>query len=117
MVYYKAGIFGQGRTPITASTQYDRMYHSDSCKVIKDLHDVRVGDIVEYFSAPADPDNINTWNGWYHVAYVGEVNPAKKTFTTYDGGSLITYNRKHKYVHSMDKPQPNNIFIRVIDLE
>ena len=117
MVYYKAGIFGQGRTPITASTQYTKMFNSDTCKVIKDPHDIRVGDIVEYFEGNVNPDDVSTWNGWYHVAFVGEVNKAKNTWTTYDGGSLLMMQQSHKVVHSMDKPITSEVVIRVIDLQ
>ena len=117
MVFYKAGIFGQGRTPITSSTQYRRMYESDQCKIIKDLHDVKVGDIVEFFHSKADPDNINTWRDWYHVAFVGEVNPVKETFTVYETGSGFTGSRRHTFIHDMNKPEPNNIYIRILDLE
>ena len=117
MVYYKAGIFGQGRTSITGSSQYRRMYYDDSCTIVKDFHDVQVGDIVEFFKQPIDLDNINTWKNWYHVSFVGEVNPIKETFTTYEGGSYLTINRNHKEVFNMNKKYDYFAIFHIVDLE
>ena len=93
MVYVKAGIFSKGH-----SAGYKSM-----CKgnVVKDINDYQIGDVVHFFHNSVDYDNPSTWDGWYHVAYVGEVYDDKVVL--YDGGSYFTNNRNHKRVLKKSK--------------
>ena len=117
MVYYKAGIFGTGRTAINHSASYKKLGTAKTNKIITNYEEIKPGDIVEWFDQAVDPNNVNTWVNWYHVSFVGEVDYQKKTFTTYETGSGLTGSRNHKNVMSMKKKHNNLVIIRVIDLK
>ncbi len=117
MVYYKAGIFGTGRTAVNHSASIKKLGSAKTNKIITNYEEIKPGDIVEWFDQAIDPHNVNTWNNWYHVSFVGEVNKNKKTFTTYETGSGLTSSRNHKNVMSMKKKYKNIAIIRVIDLQ
>ncbi len=99
MVYYKAGIYGTGRTSVNSSASYKAM--GKNGKIITNLYDIQVGDVIHFFASPITVTNPDTWHDWKHVAYVGEVDRVNKTFTVYDGGSYLTRNKGFKYKHSM----------------
>ena len=118
MVYYKAGIFGTGRTGgANHSAGYTKLATSKTSKIITDYNDIKPGDIVEWFHSNVNPNNPSTWKGWYHVSFVGEVDKKKKTFTLYETGSYLTGGRNHKKVESMNKKLSGALIIRVVDLK
>ena len=102
MVYYKAGIYGTGRTPVNSSASYKAM--AKNGRIITNLNNIQVGDVIHFFASPITVTNPDTWHDWKHVAYVGEVDRVNKTFTVYDGGSYLTRNKGFKYKHSMNDP-------------
>ena len=97
MVYFKAGIFGTGRTKTNSSANYSGMY-STAKKVIYKAKDLEVGDVLAFFRNPV-PNNSgpSSWHGWYHAAYVGETHKSDGYVVIYDGGSRLTNNRSHKW--------------------
>ena len=121
MVYYKAGIFGTGRTSTTSSASFKSM--AKNGKIITNLHDIQVGDVIHFFASPITLTNPDTWHDWKHVAYVGEVDHNNNTFTVYDGGSYLTRNKGFKYTHSMDEPHSSLdgfkywAVVRVVDID
>lgn len=117
MVYYKAGIFGTGRTAVNHSASFRKLGSAKTNKIITNYEEIKPGDIIEWFESEIDPHNVNTWNNWYHVSFVGEVDYNKKTYTAYETGSGFTGPRNHKHVHSMKKKNKNIAIIRVIDLK
>lgn len=117
MVYYKAGIFGTGRTAVNSSASFTKMGLAKTNKLITNYEDIKPGDIVHWFERTVDPANPNTWGDWYHVSFVGEVDQKKRTWTTYEGGSAIMLRENHKSVYSMDKPNNKIAIVRVIDLK
>ena len=117
MVYYKAGIFGTGRTAVNSSASYSTMGKAKTNKIITNYEEIKPGDIIQWFESEIDPKNVNTWKNWYHVSFVGEVNKQKRTFTAYETGSYLTSKRTHKKVMSMDKYNKKIAIIRVIDLK
>lgn len=117
MVYYKAGIFGTGRTAVNQSASFRKIGAAKTNKIITNYEEIKPGDIIEWFDNSIDPNNVNTWNSWYHVSFVGEVDKDKRTFTAYETGSYLTSGRNHKKVMSMDKKLKTAAIIRVIDLQ
>ena len=121
MVYYKAGIFGTGRTSTTSSASFKSM--AKNGKIITNLHDIQVGDVIHFFASPITLTNPDTWHDWKHVAYVGEVDHNNNTFTVYDGGSYLTRNKGFKYTHSMNEPHSSLdgfkywAVVRVVDID
>ena len=95
MVYYKAGLFGGNGQP-SGSAGFKSM--GRNYEIISDINDLQVGDIVHFFHNSIDKTNPDTWSGWYHVAFIGEVNKRDGTITGYDGGSYFTNNRNYKWV-------------------
>ena len=119
MVYYKAGIFGTGRTAVNSSANFSGLAKAKTNKIITNYEEIKPGDIIEWFDNPINLNNPNSWSssGWYHVSFVGEVDYKKKTFTAYETGSGLTGSRNHKAVHKMSKKLKNAAIIRVIDLK
>ena len=99
MVYYKAGLFGGVGQP-SGSASFKSM--GRNYEVISDPHDLQVGDIVHFFHSSIDRSNPETWTGWYHVAFIGEVNKKEGTVTGYDGGSYYQQGRNYKWVSKVD---------------
>ena len=117
MVYYKAGIFGTGRTKTNSSSNYPGMYRTAK-KVIYKAKDLEVGDILSFFENPV-PNNSGpgSWHGWYHAAYVGETHKADGYVVIYDGGSRLTNNRSHKWkLSTKDKGNNKWVGFRVVEL-
>ena len=94
MVYYKAGLFGGPGQP-TSSSSFRSM--GKKYKVITSAQDLQVGDILHFFRKSIDKSNPATWDDWYHVAYVGEVNKTEGYIIGYDGGSYFTNNKNFKW--------------------
>ena len=94
MVYYKAGLFGGPGQP-SSSASFRSM--GNKYKIISDPRDLQVGDIMHFFRASIDRNNPSTWNNWYHVAYIGEVNKTEGYVIGYDGGSYFTNNKNFKW--------------------
>ena len=117
MVYYKAGIFGQGRTSVNSSASFAKLGRAKSNKIITNYEEIKPGDLLEWFDSDIDPNDVSTWKNWYHVSFVGEVDYKNKTFTAYETGSGLTGSRNHKQVHSMKKKNSKLAVIRVIDLK
>ena len=102
-VYYKAGLFGHKGQPTSSS---DYKMQLKNYQIITKMSDIQVGDIIHFFHHPIDYSNPATWDGWYHVAYIGEVNKAKGTVTAYDGGINYTMNRNYKWTAKIDDNNP-----------
>lgn len=117
MVFYKAGIFGQGRTAVNSSASFKKLATAKTNKIIKNYDEIKPGDIIEWFESEIDLNNVNTWKNWYHVSFVGEVDHNKHTFTAYETGSYLTSKRNHKKVMSTKKFNKKIAIIRVIDLK
>ena len=123
MVYYKAGIFGTGRTKVNSSASAVAMAKAKGNKVITDFKDLKVGDLLQFFTKEVDSSNPDTWGSWGHVAFVGEINYKTGVITAYDGGSYFMMNRNHKWTFNRNKTTkslfgyPGWGAIRVIDLK
>ena len=100
LVYWKAGIFKHGNkedgTPYFTNA-VDIPNQIKYGKVVERLCDLKVGDIIHFFNQPIDHTNPDTWNGWKHVAFVGEVDNENKKIVVYDGGSIIPTGRTYKW--------------------
>jgi len=94
MVYHKAGLFGNPGQP-GGSASFRSM--GKKYKVITSAQDLQVGDIIHFFRKSIDKSNPATWDDWYHVAYIGEVNKTEGYVIGYDGGSYFTNNRNFKW--------------------
>ena len=118
MVYYKAGIFGTGRTKTNSSANYTGLYKTAN-KVIYKAKDLEVGDILAFFNSPVkDGSSPSSWSGWYHAAYVGETHKADGYVTIYDGGSRLTLGRTHKWtIKTKDSGDNSWVGFRVVDLK
>jgi len=99
MVYYKAGLFGHDGQP-KSSCAYGSMARKG--KVITKMSEIEVGDIVQFFHDPIDLSDPSTWDSWYHVAFIGEVDKKKGTVTGYDGGSYFQMGRNYKWTSKID---------------
>ena len=117
MVYYKAGIFGTGRTKVNSSADYPGLYKTAK-KVIYKAKDLEVGDILAFFKSPVpNGSGPGSWNSWYHAAYVGETHKSDGYVVVYDGGSYLTNNRSHKWrLSTKDKGDNSWVGFRVVDL-
>lgn len=112
MVYWKAGIFRDGTrkdgTPeYQESTEFDKQ--AQYGKIITKPCDLRVGDILHFFAVPVDPTDRNTWNGWKHVAFIGEIDAETGIVTVYDGGSYQQTNRNYKWTFSAKGERPASL--------
>ena len=117
MVYYKAGIFGTGRTKTNSSANYTGLYKTAD-KVIYKAKDLEVGDILAFFHGNvADGSSPGSWGEWYHAAYVGETHKDKGYVVIYDGGSRLTYNRGHKWKKKISGEDGDWVGFRVVDLK
>ena len=72
-------------------------------EIISNIEDLQVGDIVHFFHNPIDPKNPDSWGGWFHVAFIGEVDKKKGTVTGFDGGSYYQQGRNYKWVSEISK--------------
>ena len=77
---YKAGVF-----PRVFDYSYRYKAHARQFKVIRKKADLRIGDLVHMFHSPVKSDNPDTWEGWGHVAIVGERKNGK--IILYDSGN------------------------------
>ena len=100
MVYYKAGLFGGNGQP-TSSASFKSL--GRNYEIISNIEDLQVGDIVHFFHNPIDPKNPDSWGGWFHVAFIGEVDKKKGTVTGFDGGSYYQQGRNYKWVSEISK--------------
>ena len=120
MVFYKAGIFGQGRTGVSSAMNIGQL--KKYAKPITKFEDLKPGDIMGFYYHPIDRDKPSTWGVIQHSAFVGEVNKTKGIVTIYDGGSYYMINRNHKWTvkyPTTDKMGywPGWVGWRIIDLE
>ncbi len=99
MVYYKAGLFGHPGQP-SSSCSFKSL--GKKYQVIHKMSDIQVGDLVQFFHNPIDLNKPDSWSGWYHVAFIGEVNKTKGTVTGYDGGSYFMMNKNYKWTSKID---------------
>ena len=79
-LYYKAGI-----APRVFDYSYRFKWFGRNFPVIHKKADLRVGDLVHFFHDPVTSLNPDKWNGWGHVACVGEKVGSKVTL--YDTGN------------------------------
>ena len=117
MVYFKAGIFGTGRTKTNSSSDYTSLYKTAK-KVIYKTEDLEVGDILAFFHTDhiAEGSAPSSWGSWYHAAYVGETHKNDGYVVIYDGGSRLTYNRSHKWTMKTKSKNDGWVGFRVVDL-
>ncbi len=89
-VFYKAGLFGDGsdKRP-TSSCDYKGLIKNYGAKVITEVKDLHMGDIIQCFTVDnhTNPDP-NSWSGWEHVLFVGE--ETEDTVTLYTTGHDFT---------------------------
>ena len=118
MVYYKAGIFGTGRVKTNSSASYKGLYRNAK-KVIYDPKDLEVGDILAFFRSPVpNGSGPDSWNSWYHAAYIGETHKDEGYVVVYDGGSYLTNNKSHKWkIKTNAGPNQKWVGFRIIELE
>jgi hypothetical protein len=109
MVYFKAGIFNSKNG--FSGAGFSRM--AKRGKVIERICDIRIGDVMHFFETSVDPTNPNTWSGWGHVAYIGEIDGKTNTVTVYDGGSYLTNNRNFKWTFKIDPKNSNKMPDRI----
>ncbi len=120
MIYYKAGLFGGKGQPGGSA---DAAAMGRKYKIISDPNDLQVGDIVHFFENGIDKTNPDTWNGWYHVAFIGEVDSYNKKVVGYDGGSYFTNNRNFKWEAKIEGSETklhgtkNWAAVRIADLD
>ena len=95
MVFFKAGIFGAGRTKINSSMNITQL--KKYATPITKYEDLKPGDIMGFYNNKIDRNNPKTWGVIAHSAFVGEVNKTKGTVTIYDGGSYYMLHRNHKW--------------------
>ena len=119
MVYFKAGIFGTGRTGTDGSCNYKTLYRTCK-KVIYKSKDLEVGDILAFFNDPIPVgSNPSVWpDSWYHAAFVGETHKQDGYVVIYDGGSRFTSGRNHKWKMSTKDTGVNSwVGFRVVELD
>lgn len=83
---YKAGLYP---CKCTGSDRFKGAVNAGA-KVIRKRSDLRVGDLVHFFHSRVTSDDPYTWNGWGHVAIVGEVS----------GNSVILYDTGNRFIRS-----------------
>lgn len=116
MIRFKAGIY-------SGKESYDfRGMVQNGGKIITNMKDLQVGDIVEYYTGVTFPDkspskivstfgymghrNDNGGKGWFHVNVVGEVDYKNNTITTYDTGHAFTNSGEYKITVSRNVKIP-----------
>lgn len=116
MIRFKAGIY-------SGKESYDfRGMVQNGGKIITNMKDLQVGDIVQYYIGCYFPDkspskivstfgyighrNDNGGNGWMHVNIVGEVDLKNNTITTYDTGHAFTNSGEYRITVSRDAKAP-----------
>lgn len=90
-LYYKAGI-----APDAFDYSYRFKWLARNYPVIRKKNDLRVGDLVHFFHAPVKSDNPDTWDGWGHVACVGEK----------VGNTVILYDFGNRFIRTADFRKP-----------
>ena len=98
MVYYKAGVFGKQFNTTGASPKSE----AKQGIIIDKVSDIAVGDIVHFYDNPIDKNDPSTWNSWYHVAFIGEVDKKAGTVTGYDGGSYYQLTKTFKWTSDLN---------------
>ena len=96
-LYYKAGIFPKA---INSSDRFKGQVNA-GMKIIRKKGDLRVGDLIHFFHSKISSDNPNTWNGWGHVACVGEIDSNGNVYT-YDTGNRFIRSGNFKFVFSVN---------------
>jgi len=101
MVYVKAGLLTN-----VLSGSFIKLAKRNTTKIITELSDLKVGDMMHFFSGDIDRSNPDTWRnkGWGHVAFVGEVYPEQHKVVMYDGGSFYPKNQNYKWTIDTSKP-------------
>ncbi len=105
MIYHKAGIFGKNGS--SGFEDYEDVLNNG--KIITKLCDLRVGDLLHFFEKPVDHTNRATWDGWRHVAFIGEIDSETGTITVYDGGSGSITKRNFKWTFSGKGEWPSSL--------
>ena len=94
-VYYKAGVFGKQFKGISSGSQQSALNAGGI--LIDKVSDLAVGDIVHFFHNKIDRNDPSTWSGWYHVAFIGEVDKKAGKVIGYDGGSYLQLTKNYKW--------------------
>ena len=86
-LYYKAGI-----APKAFDYSYRYKWFARTYKVIHKKSDLVVGDMLHFFHGEIKNLDPNTWEGWGHVACVGEKS----------GGKVVLYDAGNRFIRSGD---------------
>ena len=65
--------------------------------------------MLHFFGQPVDHTNRATWDGWRHVAFIGEIDSETGTITVYDGGSGSITKRNFKWTFSDSEDSQYNV--------
>jgi hypothetical protein len=95
-LYYKAGIFPKA---IDSSDRFKGQVNA-GMKIIRNVNDLRVGDLIHFFHSKITSNNPETWKGWGHVACVGEISDGK--VYTYDTGNRFIRSGTYMYLFSVN---------------
>ena len=101
---FKCGLFSKtDNTKPSSSCDYGTLIDKYHAKVITNVRDLKVGDVMAYFRNPiSDYSNHSTWSGWGHAAIVGEIDEEEGTITFYESGHFFTNSGNFKNVRSLD---------------
>ena len=94
-VYYKAGVYGKQFPGISSGSQKAALQAGGI--LIDKVSDLAVGDVIHFFHNSIDRNDPSTWSGWYHVAFIGEIDKKAGKVIGYDGGSYLQLNRNYKW--------------------
>lgn len=96
----KAGIFKMPCYEVT------RMINNGAKRIYR-VQDLQVGDIIECYSHSIDkygsPSGTFGWDGWIHVAMVGDINRDKGTITLFDTGHQFTNTGNPYWTRSLNQ--------------
>lgn len=98
-LFYKAGLMG-GSGQIQHSSSFKGHVNTYKRKPIRNAKELKVGDLIHFFSSKVTSDDPNTWSGWGHVCCVGEIENGK--IITYDGGSRLMRSGSYKCTFAVD---------------
>lgn len=97
---FKAGLFGQAGQP-TNSCGYKSHIKKRKHKAIMQQKDLQVGDLVQFFRSKVTSNDPDDWEGWGHVAIVGEIINGK--IILYDSGGRFITTGSYKVPFNVDK--------------
>lgn len=97
---YKAGLFGQNGQP-TNSCGFKSHIKKWKHKFITKQEHLQIGDLVQFFRSRITSDNPDDWEGWGHVAVVGEIINGK--IILFDSGGRFITTGNYRVPFNVDK--------------